>query len=94
MPDQTIDDVPFPGMPELPTLWAVHVQGPDDIIAQPDKAVASKFAADLNGWYEARSKEPDFDPKVFPRIHGEVVEWPYDRDAHAESLERNAEDQS
>jgi hypothetical protein len=85
----TIDDIPFPGMPDLPTLWAVHVQGPDDIIATSDKAEAEKYAAGLNDWYEQRSKEPDFDPKTFPRVHAEVIEWPYAQAAHAESIARN-----
>ncbi len=94
MPDQTIIDVPLPGMPDYgPALWAVHVQGPDDILASESRQHAEETAAGLNAWYEAQTRKPDFDPEVYPRIHGEVIAWPYDAAAHADSLKRQAEEQ-
>jgi hypothetical protein len=85
-------EVPLPKLPDAPTLWAVHVQGPDDIVAEQSRESADRNAAILNQWYEDRTKEPDFDPKVFPRIHAEVIEWPYAREVHADALVRQAED--
>jgi hypothetical protein len=87
----TIDEIPFPGMPDLPTLWAVHVQGPDDVIAAAGKAEAERHAQGINDWYERRSKEPDFDPVTFPRIRAEVIEYPYSRESHAREVARGDE---
>ncbi len=92
MTNQLAEETPLPDMPTPPPLWAVHVQGPDDIIAEPSKATAEQNAAALNAWYEKRSQEPDFDPETFPRIHAEVIAWPYAREAHAEALTRQAEE--
>lgn len=85
-------EVPLPDMPDVPPLWAVHVQGPDDIVAEESRESADRNAAALNQWYENRTKDPDFDPRTFPRIHAEVIEWPYERDAHADALARQTED--
>jgi hypothetical protein len=74
-------------------LWAIHVQGPDDIIAAADKASAEQRAKAINDWYAARTQEPDFDPRTYPRIHAAVIAWPYAGEAHAEALREQEEDQ-
>lgn len=44
----------------------------------------------LNDWYDARSKEPGFDPATFPRVHAEVIEWPCSPSAHRKALAEQA----
>lgn len=90
MSESLIDDIPLPGMPEPEPLWAVHVQGPDDIVAEASRESADRNATALNDWYAARTKDDDFDPVTFPRIHAEVIPWPYSREAHAEALASQA----
>ena len=87
----SIEDIALPGMPDLPTLWAVHVQGPDDLIAAVDRAEAERHAKDINDWFEAETKRPDYNPETWPRIHAEVVEWRSDRAGHAADLARGDE---
>lgn len=84
----TIENTPLPDMTDLPMLWAVHVQGPDDIIATVDRAEADQHAEAINAWYERQTMRPDFDPETFPRVHAEVIEWPYSRTGHAEDVAR------
>jgi hypothetical protein len=69
-------------------LWAVHVEGPDDVIAAVDRAEADTRAKEINEMYEAFTKRPDADPAVDPRWHASVVEWPYDLADHAEDVAR------
>lgn len=84
-------EVPLPDMPEVPTLWAVHIEGPDDIIAAADRAEADRCAGWINNWYTAVTKRPDFDAETFPRVHADVVEWPFSPAAHAEDVARGDE---
>lgn len=53
------------------TLWAVHIQGPDDIHACPDRAVADALALVLNRQF-ARYTDPNDPP-----MNATVIEWPY-----------------
>jgi hypothetical protein len=78
-------------MPTAPTLWALHVQGPDDIVAEPDRGSAERNAAQLNDWYESVTKRDDYDPEMFPRVHAEVIEWPFSPQAHVDALAEQAE---
>ena len=87
----TIDDIPLPHMPDLPTLWAVHVLGPDDVIAAADKAEAEKHAKGINDWFERWSQRPGFDPELDPRVHAKVIKWPYSAAGHAEQVARGDE---
>lgn len=88
-----IGETTFPGMPADEPLWAVHVHGPDDILAAPDKATAERNAKALNDWYAARTKEPDFDPDTFPRVHAEVIPYPGSRESHAKALAEQEADE-
>lgn len=56
-------------------LWAVHVEGPDDILAMPSKADAEKYANHLNAAYEQFTRRPDHDSELDPRWHGVVIPW-------------------
>lgn len=70
------------------TMWAVHVQGPDDMHACPDREVADALALVLNRQF-VRHKHPDDPP-----MKADVVPWPYGYEewrAAAESLRFEAQ---
>lgn len=73
-------------------LWAVHVEGPDDIIACADRAEADERAAGINAAYESFSKRPDAS-ELDGRWHATVIPWPADWPAedHAEEVARGDE---
>jgi len=56
-------------------MWAIHVQGPDTIIAQPDKATAESRAAQwqkaIDDWLATRIASP-----YYPTIKYVVVKYP------------------
>ena len=58
-------------------MWAVHVQGPDDIHACPDREVADALALVLNRQFAGYT-----DP-IDPPMKAEVIEWPYDYESWA-----------
>ena len=58
-------------MSEQTTMWAVHVQGPDDLHACHDREVADAVALLLNRQFRRRVKPDD------PSMTAEVVPWPY-----------------
>lgn len=57
------------------TMWAVHVQGPDDMYACQDRETAEALALVLNVQFRHDSR-PDF-----PLIVATVTEWPYGYEA-------------
>jgi hypothetical protein len=73
-------------------LWAVHVEGPDDMLAMPDRSFAESYAQTINALYERFTQRPDHDAYLDPRWHGVVVPWPYSAESHAESLTEQAEE--
>lgn len=66
-------------------LWAVHVEGPDDVLAMPDAVEAEKQAEQINAAYERFAARPDAS-ELDGRWHAVVIPWPYDAEGHAESL--------
>ena len=51
--------------------WALHIEGPDDLMAAPSKNLA-QFAADvLNKWFDELPDKHEFDPIM----RAKVVEW-------------------
>jgi hypothetical protein len=52
-------------------MWAVHVQGPDDLHACPDRDVADALALLLNNQFQ-RDASPGC-----PLMVATVTEWPY-----------------
>lgn len=63
------------------TLWAVHIQGSDDIVPQPTREAANKVKAQLDAYDESNAHRKDF-----PKASAVVVEWPYAREEHARHL--------
>lgn len=53
-------------------LWAVLINGPDDVIAAPSE----KAAADCAAYYRSRVRCSNFT----------VIEWPHSAEAHAVNL--------
>jgi uncharacterized protein (DUF1330 family) len=75
------------------TLWMLHIQGPDDIIAAPSKAEADGVAAAFNAYWgeyltkqRAASVAEGRNPDHWPTITAVVVEWDSTARAHANSV--------
>lgn len=65
-------------------LWCVHVQGPDSLIAQPDRETADKRAAEWQAGFDAMlARDPSPNDPVLKAV---VIEWPYTSRAHAECV--------
>ena len=63
-------------------LWAVNVQGPDDMIPAPDEATARRWALEINTTAaQAFARDPSPND---PAIHAEVAPWPHDAASHAQ----------
>ncbi len=87
MTDTTIATQPLPGMPEPEPMWAVHVQGSDDIVPQPSREAADAFKAALDDLDVKNADKP-----MYPTFGAVVIEWPGTREEHAEALRREAEE--
>lgn len=90
------------------TLWCVHVQGPDTLIAQPSKAIAEQRAERWNRELdEMRSKAVPQPPPIAEwdergqaspapapehRIIFKVTRWPWTAAAHAAELHKHGGD--
>lgn len=75
------------------TLWMLHIQGPDDVVAAPSKAQAEKVAAAFNAYWgewlgkkRAESVAEGKNPDHWPSINAVVVEWDSTAKAHAKSV--------
>jgi hypothetical protein len=78
-------------MTEINTdLWAVHVEGPDDVLAAVDRAEADTKAAEINAAYEAFTKRPDASEHDAP-WRATVVPWPFSAAGHAAAVARGGE---
>jgi hypothetical protein len=65
-------------------LWAMHVQGPDDLWAAPSKERAEAAAIRLNDFWAERiasKNDPDF-----PIINAVVIPWNSTPESHAEAV--------
>lgn len=71
--------------PKAAELWAVHVQGPDDILAAADRTDADRKASEINEVAEQIANRPDASPDD-PRLHAVVVPWDGTAEEHAEAL--------
>ena len=63
-------------------LWAVHVQGPDDVIACVDRESADSLALELNKIIKQVSSSR------FPNCVCTVIEWPYGMNKWVADLEK------
>jgi hypothetical protein len=71
------------------TLYAVHVQGPDDIIAAPSKREAEVLADKLNVFFaEIKQKSGP----AAPTIEAVVITWPGGALSHVVALAEDWED--
>jgi hypothetical protein len=61
------------------TLYAVHVQGPDDIIAAPSKREAEVLAEKLNAFFAEVAQKSG---PAAPIIEAVVITWPYGKEGH------------
>lgn len=59
------------------TLWALHIEGPDDVHPAPSREMAQE-AADLFNTTFPQSDDPSW-----PRAVAKVIEWPHGSKAHA-----------
>lgn len=64
------------------TLWALHIEGPDDFYAMPSKAAAQAHADILNR-FMAQGKS---------HMKALVALWPHSAEAHAENMQRHLKD--
>lgn len=65
------------------TLWAVHIQGPDDLVPVADYLSAIRCANAFNAWWAGfKTEKPlhDYDPRMW----ASPVEWTGDIERHAE----------
>ncbi len=69
-------------------LWCVHVQGPDTVIAMPDKATAELRAGEWNAVVAASLARRAATPHD-PVIHCEATRWPWSIDGHAKDLAKH-----
>ncbi|MFF0822370.1 hypothetical protein ACFYUR_18570 [Micromonospora haikouensis] len=83
----TTTDVPLPGMPTPPDLWAVHVQAADELVPFLDRAEAEKLATFLDE-QDAKERTKNLPHSVF--YNAKLIEWPYSRDEFAEALREEA----
>jgi hypothetical protein len=68
------------------TLYAVHIQGPDEIIAAPGKREAKALADKWNPYFVEMAQK--FGPAA-PIIEAVVIKWPYEPVEHENDLEQN-----
>lgn len=66
--------------------WALHIEGPDDILAAPNKQVA-EFAAEVtNRWLREAAGDEQ------PAARAIVVEWAYSHESWRDGCEQFAAD--
>lgn len=70
----------------VPGLWALHVEGPDDLYAAPSQEAAEKRAVEFNAWWTARRAAGETRSEFAPTVNAVAVPWPYTPEAHAEDL--------
>lgn len=78
-PDRAPEVAPVPV--EAVQLWAVHVEGPDDIHPAASKEAAEKHAREINEWEAKREKHP-----LDPIIRAVVVPWEWGANQHRLAL--------
>lgn len=69
------------------TLWCLHIPGPDDVFAAPDRATADRWAEQHNA-----SLDRAFWGWGWPTreaMTGVVIEYPWSAERHAEGVRTN-----
>lgn len=62
-------------------LWALHVEGPDDVLAAPSADEAMRVAVKMQRWWEAQPHH-----EYNPVLKFSVVPWPHSPESHARDL--------
>lgn len=78
---------------DLMRLWAIHVEGPDDIVAMPDRATAEAKAAEVNAIAEMLRNRPTAS-ELDPHLSAAVIEWPGTAVEHTADLATNGTEYS
>lgn len=72
-------------------LWCVHILGPDDVIAFPDRQSAEREAATINeAMADHAARRPSDDN--WPLLKAVVEAWPYSSEEHAADIAKNIRD--
>ena len=66
-------------------LWCVHIEGPDDVHAAPDKESAEQRAAAFNAAI-AREDAKHVGAPLWPTAKAFAAPWPHSGDSHAADL--------
>lgn len=72
-------------------LWAVNIQGPDDLVPVASYLDALRVANALNVWWQAFKTENPLD-EYDPRMWAVPVEWTGDAERHAWWVENPSPD--
>lgn len=65
-----------------PTLWCVHIIGPDDVYPAPSEAEAERAVAFMTQYWETK----EVDPELRAMVGFEAIPWPYSTEVHAKSV--------
>ncbi|WP_052949628.1 hypothetical protein [Dyella japonica] len=69
-------------VPASDKLWALHMLGPDDVIAAPSKLAADAVAKNFNAYWDEQRHTRDHDVRVVAT----VIEWPFEANRHAKAV--------
>ncbi len=62
-------------------LYAIHISGPDSILAVESLEVAEQKKVELNKLFSTFPKS-----EYAPVFEANIVDWPYDRESHSEAV--------
>lgn len=71
-------------------LWAVHVHGPDDMLAMPDREAAEDAAWEINAFQASHDAAHPDTTGFRPVVQAFAEPWPWSEEGHAEELARAA----
>ena len=74
---------PSPTDTVTPDLWAVHVVGPDDLLAAPSHEAAASLAKRLRDYFDTWPVD-----EYRPKLQAITVVWPHSREQHAAEVAR------
>lgn len=74
-------------MTDQPKLWAMLIEGPDDIYAMPSEAAAQAQCDILNAHWEKRNADP-----IGPFLRASACLWPYSAESHAKDMQEHLKD--
>lgn len=74
-------------------LWCMHIPGPDEVFATPDRETANRRADEHNAWvdrmfWEGRVEFGGYWPERIS-VAAVVIKWPHDPESHARDVLTN-----